>query len=560
MPSGIKTSAGADLDTIFAPRGSAAKGADVGFIVANGDGVQGDISNRYFFTAGGDLTTTLTGLRVGTSPVDLASFFRRIDFVVTGSGPIIVTQPTGAVRVAGASVSLTVSATGTGSLTYLWQRSPDGAAYATAPGASTSATYTISATVAGDQGYYRCVVTDSAGSATSSTAALVVNYAPAVAAAPASGTVNSGNAASFAVGVTQGQPADALVVWQRRLPGGAWAVLDDTTEGGRFSGASSTTLSFLATPADHNSDYRAVVSNSAGSATSASANLLVNYVPIITGQPLSASGIDGDSFSLAVSANAFPSPSYQWQKDTGTWTDVSGATSSAFTKSGALSSDSGEYRCQVTNSRGTTTSSTSTVVIHAVVAITGQPVDVDATVGDPAFALTVTATGDGPLTYTWYRDGALLVIGSASHVINPTVYSVSGNYYCRVGGYGPTVQSNTVRVTVVDTPIVVSAAGTVNLLGPTYSWYDGQGDANFYVTVTSGSGATFVWKKGASVLGAYVTAQGPQIPAAAVADSGTYSVEISNHSGALAALVTVTASAVLDVQPTPAPPPPEDPP
>ena len=555
MPSGIKTSAGADLDTIFAPRGSAAKGADVGFIVANGDGVQGDISNRYFFTAGGDLTATLTGLRVGTSPVDLASFFRRIDFVVTGSGPIIVTQPTGAVRVAGASVSLTVSATGTGTLSYLWQRSPDGAAYATAPGASTSATYTISATVAGDQGYYRCVVTDSAGSATSSAAALVVNYAPAVAAAPASGTVNSGNAASFAVGVTQGQPSEALVVWQRRLPGGAWAVLDNTTEGGRFSGASSATLSFLAAPSDHNSDYRAVVSNSAGSATSASANLLVNYVPIITGQPLSASGIDGDSFSLAVSANAFPSPSYQWQKDTGTWTDVSGATSSVFTKSGALSSDSGEYRCQVTNSRGTTTSSTSTVVIHAVVAITGQPVDVDATVGDPAFALTVTATGDGPLTYTWYRNGSLLVIGSASHVINPTDRSSNGYYYCRVGGYGPTVQSNTVTVTVKDTPIVVSLDGSVNLSSPSYAYGDAAGDPNFFVVLSSGSGATFVWKKNGTVLTSFTGAQGPIFNPCRSYDTGTYSVEVSNYSGVGASLATVTASAYMYVSDPPPPDP-----
>lgn len=555
MPSGIKTSAGADLDTIFALRGSAAKGADVGFIVANGDGVQGDISNRYFFTAGGDLTSTLTGLRVGTSPVDLASFFRRIDFVVTGSGPIIATQPIGAVRVAGASVSLTVSATGTGTLYYLWQRSPDGATYATAPGASTAATYTISSTVAGDQGYYRCVVTDSVGSATSSTAALVVNYAPVISAAPASGTVNSGNAASFAVGVAQGQPVDALVVWQRRLPGGAWALLDDTTEGGRFSGASSTTISFLATPADHNSDYRAVVSNSAGSATSGSGNLLVNYIPIITGQPLSASGIDGDSFSLAVSANAFPSPSYQWQKDTGTWTDISGATSSAFTKSGALSSDSGEYRCQVTNSRGTTTSSTSTVVIHAVVAITGQPTGVSATVGDPAFALTVTATGDGPLTYEWYKNGVSLGIGSASHVINPTDRASNGPYYCRVSGYGPTAQSNTVTVAVKDTPIVVSLAGSVNLSSPSYAYGDGAGDPNFFVVLSSGSGATFVWRKNGAELSSVDGAQGPIFNPCHSYDTGTYSVEISNYSGVGGAQVTVTASAYMFVSDPPAPEP-----
>ena len=98
------------------------------------------------------------------------------------SAPPVVTGPANQTVNVGASAAFSVTATGTPTLTYLWQRLAAGTAAWAA--LSDSATYTGSATatlnvsgttaaMSGDQ--FRCVVTNSAGSATSTAGTLTVN-------------------------------------------------------------------------------------------------------------------------------------------------------------------------------------------------------------------------------------------------------------------------------------------------------------------------------------------------------------------------------------------------
>jgi autotransporter-associated beta strand protein len=76
------------------------------------------------------------------------------------------------------TASATVVNTGTG-LTYQWQGSSDDSTWATAAGASTSATYLPGTSAAGTN-YYRLIATDSYGAATNAGAALAVIIAPTV--------------------------------------------------------------------------------------------------------------------------------------------------------------------------------------------------------------------------------------------------------------------------------------------------------------------------------------------------------------------------------------------
>jgi hypothetical protein len=89
------------------------------------------------------------------------------------SGPVApsITQHPADVTVSvGQSASFSVSASGTGPLSYQWRRNGSNISGAT------SATYTISSVTAGDDGArFRCVVTNSAGSATSNEATLSVS-------------------------------------------------------------------------------------------------------------------------------------------------------------------------------------------------------------------------------------------------------------------------------------------------------------------------------------------------------------------------------------------------
>jgi hypothetical protein len=115
----------------------------------------------------------------------------------TSQAPQITTHPQGLTRSAGQSASFSVTASGAAPLTYQWERNT-----VAIPGA-TSPTYTIASVATSDNGaQFRCVVTNSFGSATSNTATLTVltNQAPTAAiTSPAAGTLyTAGQSIAFA--------------------------------------------------------------------------------------------------------------------------------------------------------------------------------------------------------------------------------------------------------------------------------------------------------------------------------------------------------------------------
>ena len=87
------------------------------------------------------------------------------------TAPMITTQPSSQSVTVGSSVTFSVLATGTPTPTYQWRK--DGAAISGA----TATSYTISSPVSGDAGSYSVLVTNAAGSVTSSSATLTVNAA-----------------------------------------------------------------------------------------------------------------------------------------------------------------------------------------------------------------------------------------------------------------------------------------------------------------------------------------------------------------------------------------------
>lgn len=84
----------------------------------------------------------------------------------------ISTQPASQTVTTGGTATFSVTAAGTGTLTYQWRK--DGSNISGA----TSSTYTIAAVVVGDAGNYDVVITNIVGSVTSSAATLTVNTAP----------------------------------------------------------------------------------------------------------------------------------------------------------------------------------------------------------------------------------------------------------------------------------------------------------------------------------------------------------------------------------------------
>jgi hypothetical protein len=87
----------------------------------------------------------------------------------TVAAPTITAQPASQTVTAGANASFTVQATGTGTLSFQWQK--DGGNLAGA----TSATLNLTAVTPAQAGAYRVVVSNAGGSVTSSAATLTVN-------------------------------------------------------------------------------------------------------------------------------------------------------------------------------------------------------------------------------------------------------------------------------------------------------------------------------------------------------------------------------------------------
>jgi len=172
--------------------------------------------------------------------------------------PAITTQPASSTVTAGQSANFSIATTGTAPLTYQWQK--NGAAISGAA----SATYSTPVTSTADNGErFTAVVSNSAGTVTSSAATLTVKapvVVPSITSQPLAQSVTAGQSASFFVASTGTAPL--TYQWNRN--------------GSAISGATlSSYATGLTTTSDNGAQFSVVVTNPAGSVTSSSALLTV---------------------------------------------------------------------------------------------------------------------------------------------------------------------------------------------------------------------------------------------------------------------------------------------
>ncbi|MCC7015416.1 MAG: immunoglobulin domain-containing protein [Planctomycetes bacterium] len=170
--------------------------------------------------------------------------------------PAIQTHPLGATVCEASPVAFDVGASGSPNLSYQWRfnGSPIGGA--------TGASYAIAAVQAGQAGTYDCVVSSTCTSVISNAAALVVNTPPQVLQGALDTVACIGASASLDI-IASGTPAPT---YQWRMGGQPLA------------GQTSPSLYFAAVTAGDFGTYDCVVTNSCGTATSATVQLAL-YVP-----------------------------------------------------------------------------------------------------------------------------------------------------------------------------------------------------------------------------------------------------------------------------------------
>jgi hypothetical protein len=195
--------------------------------------------------------------------------------------PGITTQPQSLTVTQGQSASFSVVASGTAPLSYQWSFN------SVALSGATSSTLTLTNAQATDAGSYTAVVANPGGSITSEVATLTVNIPPGITTQPQSLTV------------TQGQSALLSVVANGTAPLSYQWSLNSTA----LSGATSSNLTLTNVQASDTGNYTVVVTNVAGSVTSAVAMLTVTNPAPPAPPSLGAAGMttNGFAFQLSVS-------------------------------------------------------------------------------------------------------------------------------------------------------------------------------------------------------------------------------------------------------------------
>jgi uncharacterized protein YpmS len=300
---------------------------DTGATIYSGGGANELMSGTHRFN---------TGI-VARGRIFLANDNRVYAFTVPVA-PSIVTQPTNQTVDAGSNASFSVVASGSAPLNYQWFFNTTNRL----SGATTNVVSLPNAQ-ATNAGSYSVVVTNSVGSVTSAVAVLTVLVPPSIVTQPTNQTVDAGSNASFSVVASGSAPL-------------SYQWFFNATN--QLAGAMTNLVSLANVQPTNAGSYSVVVTNSAGSVTSALAVLTVTQArlvePGIVTQPTNQTVAAGANASFSVVAAGSAPLSYQWFFNA--TNGLAGATTNALNLPNAHPHDAGSYSVVVTNEVGSVTS------------------------------------------------------------------------------------------------------------------------------------------------------------------------------------------------------------
>ncbi|MBU6400032.1 MAG: immunoglobulin domain-containing protein, partial [Verrucomicrobia bacterium] len=432
--------------------------------------------------------------------------------------PAITAQPLDQTAVQGGTATFSVTATGSGPLSYQWRFNGMNVAGATN---AALALMNLQAAQAGD---YSVVVANAAGAVASSIATLTVIGLPTITAQPQSQTVNPGSTVSF--GVTAAGTGPLGYQW--------------LFNGAPLAGASSATLTLNSVQSAQAGSYSVVVTNLAGSVTSAPATLAVNAPPTITAQPQSQTVNPGSTVSFGVTAAGTGPLGYQWLFN---GAPLAGASSATLTLNNVQSAQAGSYSVVVTNVAGSVTSVPATLAVNTPPTITAQPQSQTVNPGS-AVSFGVTAVGTGPLGYQWLFNGAPLAGASSATLTLNSVQSA------QAGSYSVVVTNVAGSVTSAPATLAVNAAPTITAQPQSQTVNPGSA-VSFGVTAAGTGPLGYQWLfNGAPLAGA--SSATLTLNSVQSAQAGSYSVVVTNVAGSVTsapATLAVNAAPTITAQP-----------
>jgi hypothetical protein len=389
---------------------------------------------------------------------------------------------------------------------------------------ATNATYTSTGLVNNDQ--ITLEMTSSLNglcvtqpSATSSAITTTVNSATTITSQPSATSACVSGTANFTVtGAGQGT---LTYQWKKNTV--------DITGNGT---ATSSTLTLSGVGAGDVADYTVVVTGACGSVTSNTAAFTLNTPTSISIHPEAVTTCTNTNANFNVTAAGQGSLSYQW---TFNGSPINTATNSSYTASGVTSANAGSYRVIVTGGCGALTSNAAALSVQPATVISTQPTASTLCQNNTA-NFSVSATGQGTLSYQWKRDGTNVGTNSSSLAVSNAQSINAGSYTVDVtGGCGTTTSNAAVLTVNPATSITSQPVGTAGC----------EGQNTTFTVVAAGTGSlSYQWKYGATNVG--TNSPSYNIPSTSNANDGNYSVVVTGGCGSVS-----SSTVALNVYPTP---------
>lgn len=291
--------------------------------------------------------------------------------------------------------------------------------------------------------------------------------------------------------------------------------------------------------------YDVVVTNGLGHTTSSAAVLTVEStpsLPVFTKQPVPQTAIFDAAVSFSVAVTGTPPITYQWRLN---GFEITGATADTYRIAHVGGALAGNYDCVVTGRGGVVPSDAALLTVILQPTITTQPDGATVKLGD-SHTFTVVATGEGTLTYQWFKDTVAIPGATGSSLERTNIQaSDDASYDVAVTGTGGTTLSDEAKLT-------VTLAPTITTQPVSESVAEGYG-VRFSVSVVGAAPLSYQWARNGEPIDDAI-ASSFSIATAALSDTGSYTVTVTNNNGfavsTAAVLVVLPPGADLYVAPT----------
>jgi hypothetical protein len=353
----------------------------------------GDQPMYYFWRKNGTAVSGATNTNytiASAQPSDAATYtFVASNYVSTAIStgavltvyypPTISAQPASQTVGVGSNLTVGVTASANPPPAYQWRTNGLPILGATA------SSYTVTGAQTNASGNYDVIVSNFAGSVTSSVAAVnVIYYPPVITAQPVGGNLLGGVPYTFEVSAT-----GSVLAYQ-------WL-----KDGNPLIGSNGSALTLPDLCVNDSGSYTVAITNPIGTVTSSAAILTVYY---IYRQPTGGNVLAGNNYTFSVGAQG-TLLAYQWQ-DNGS--NIFRANNATFTLTNVTVADSGNYTVVVTNYNGSQTSTVAPLSVGYAPAIVQQPVSTTNAFGGSA-VFSCLAYGPLPMNYQWFLNSSNLI-------------------------------------------------------------------------------------------------------------------------------------------------------